>query len=59
MPPSNSLRPFATGTNLLARSGLDAQFAARVREMFADDLAEREQTMFGALAFLVDRRVVA
>jgi hypothetical protein len=25
--------------------------------MFADDLAEREQTMFGALVFLVDGRV--
>jgi hypothetical protein len=35
----------------------DAQLAARVREMFADDLAVREQAMFGALAFLVDGRV--
>jgi hypothetical protein len=29
----------------------DAQLAARVRKMFADDPAVREQTMFGALAF--------
>lgn len=38
----------------------DRQLAARVREMFADDLALREQSMFGALAFLVaDRLAVA
>lgn len=35
----------------------DAQLSARVREMFADDVAVREQTMFGALAFLVADRV--
>jgi hypothetical protein len=38
----------------------DPQLAARVREMFADDPAVREQTMFGARAFLVaDRLAVA
>jgi TfoX/Sxy family transcriptional regulator of competence genes len=38
----------------------DRQLAARVREMFADDMALREQPMFGALAFLVgDRMAVA
>ena len=38
----------------------DVQLAARVREMFADDPAVREQTMFGARAFLVaDRLAVA
>jgi hypothetical protein len=35
----------------------DVQLAARVREMFADDPAVREQTMFGARAFLVADRV--
>lgn len=35
----------------------DVQLAARVREMFADDPVVREQTMFGALAFLIDDRV--
>jgi TfoX N-terminal domain len=35
----------------------DAQLAARVREMFADDPTVREQTMFGARAFLVADRV--
>ncbi|MGH3542765.1 MAG: TfoX/Sxy family protein [Mycobacterium sp.] len=35
----------------------DAQLAARVRGLFADDLAVREQAMFGALAFLVAGRV--
>lgn len=35
----------------------DAQLAARVREMFADDPAVREPTMVGALAFLVAGRV--
>jgi TfoX N-terminal domain len=35
----------------------DRQLAARVREMFADDLALREQPMFGALAFLVAGRM--
>lgn len=38
----------------------DRQLAARVREMFADDMALREQPMFGALAFLIgDRMAVA
>jgi TfoX/Sxy family transcriptional regulator of competence genes len=38
----------------------DRQLAARVREMFADDMALREQPMFGALAFLLsDRMAVA
>jgi hypothetical protein len=35
----------------------DAQLAARVRELFADDPAVRELAMFGALAFVVDGRV--
>lgn len=35
----------------------DAQLAARLREMFADNPAVREQAMFGGLAFLVDGRV--
>lgn len=35
----------------------DAQLAARVREMFTEDLAVREQAMFGALAFLVAGKV--
>lgn len=35
----------------------DAQLAARVRELFADDPAVRQKTMFGARAFLVDDRV--
>lgn len=35
----------------------DVQVAARVRKMFADDPAVREQTMFGARAFLVADRV--
>lgn len=35
----------------------DAPLAAGVREMFAEDLAVREQTMFGGLAFLVADRV--
>lgn len=37
--------------------GYDAQLAARVREMFADDLAVREQAMFGGVAFLVAGRI--
>jgi hypothetical protein len=35
----------------------DPQLAARVREMFADDPAVREKTMFGARAFLVADRL--
>ncbi|MDT5045152.1 MAG: hypothetical protein QOG75_1005 [Mycobacterium sp.] len=35
----------------------DPQVAARVRDMFADDPAVREQTMFGARAFPVADRV--
>ena len=35
----------------------DVQLASRVREMFADDPAVREQTMFGARAFFVADRV--
>jgi TfoX/Sxy family transcriptional regulator of competence genes len=35
----------------------DTQLAARVRKMFADDPAVREQAMFGGLAFLVADRV--
>ena len=35
----------------------DAQLAARVRELVADDPAVREKTMFGARAFLVAHRV--
>lgn len=35
----------------------DVQLGVRVRKMFADDPAVREQTMFGGLAFLVAGRV--
>ena len=35
----------------------DVQLAARVRKMFADDPAVRDQAMFGARAFLVAGRV--
>jgi hypothetical protein len=35
----------------------DVQLASRARKMFADDLAVREQAMFGELAFLVAGRV--
>lgn len=34
----------------------DPRLAARVRDMFADNLVVREQTMFGARAFLVADR---
>jgi TfoX/Sxy family transcriptional regulator of competence genes len=35
----------------------DVQLASRVRKMFADDPAVREQAMFGGRAFLVGGRV--